>query len=123
MYQCGRLFAFPHSQGTDQALRNVVPSKHNSILYYDHNTFQLFEGKRRNTFVFLTRAPNDDSKYRSIQGRGSQARAREQTVQEGVNHEWVISIALNKFGGILARHVGRLNRESISGAVRWTLSF
>ena len=115
--QSGRLFAFPH-QTLDQVPRGVVPSKHNSILYYDHNTFQLFEGKRANTFVYITRAPNDDSRYRSTKGPGARARVREQTIHEEINREWIVSVALNKFSGALARSIGRLNREGISNAVR-----
>lgn len=112
----GRLFAFPH-QKAGQTPRGVVPSKHNSILYYDHNTFQLFEGKRANTFVYITRAPNDDTRYRSIKGTGARARMRELTIQDGVNCEWIVSVALNKFSDGLVRTVGRLNREAISHAV------
>ncbi len=112
----GRLFAFPH-QKADQVPRASVPSRHNSILYYDHNTFQLFEGKRANTFVYITRAPNDDGRYRSIKGSGARARVREQTIQEEVNREWIVSVALNKFSATLARSVGPLHREGISHAV------
>jgi hypothetical protein len=115
--QSARLFAFSHLQRADHAPRNMVPSKHDSTLYYDHNTFQLFEGKRGNTFIFIARAPNDDSKYRAIKAPGARARAREHTIQDGVNREWTVSVALQKFSGKLANYVGRLNREGMSNAV------
>lgn len=112
-----RLFSFPHTQKGDRSYRSVVPTKINSRLYYDQGTLQLYEGQRGNTFVFLTRSPNDDSRYRSIGGQGAQARERESTVKEGINYEWRTSIALNKFSQGLATHIGRLNREGISTAV------
>ena len=112
-----RLFSFPHSQKGDRGHRRVVPTKSNSRLYYDHNKLELYEGQRRDTFVFLNRSQGDDSKYRSIQGQGERARARQATIDAGVNYDWRTSIALAKFSQDLARHIGRLNREGVSAAV------
>lgn len=115
--RCGRLFAFPHTKTGMTDSRVIVPTKHNARLYYDRNAFQLYEGKKASTFVYLIRAPNDDSVYRNMEGKGNRARAREETIRDGTNQEWRTSIALNKFSQTLARHLGRLWREGISAAV------
>lgn len=118
----GRLFAFPHQKDQLRSSRVVVPTKHNARFIFNQSGFQLYEGSRANTFVFFTRGPNDDSKYRNTEGAGRKARLREQTIEEGINHEWRTSIALNKFSQGLARHVGRLHREGVVGAVSWCLT-
>lgn len=114
---CGRIFAFAHDKDAMMSSRVIVPTKHNSCLYYDKSSFQLYEGKRANTFVYLTRAVNDDSQYRHQQGRGRQARAREDTIMNGLNQEWRTSVALNKFSRDIQRHVGRVQREGVAAAV------
>lgn len=114
---CGRLFAIPHSKFARDSSRVIVPTKHNSCLYYDRNVFQLFDGKRGNTFVFIRRAATDDSGFRERKGKGEYARARENSVQEGINDEWKTSIALNKFSEPLAKHVGPVRLEGITAAV------
>lgn len=114
-----RLMAF-----TDQANRHrlVVPTKKNYKLYFDNSGFQLYEGKRANTFVFLNRAQQDTEKYRNIPGRADRIRGKEITLQDGTNHNWVASIALGKFSSNLARHIGRVNRNGVLAAVRFFIT-
>ena len=113
----GRLFAIPHQKYELRKPRIVVPTKHNARFIYHHGGFQLFDGTRGNTFVFFTSGPKDDSEYRNVEGQGRKARARDLTIQSGINHEWRASIALNKFSQSLATHIGRLHREGIVDAV------
>jgi hypothetical protein len=112
-----RLFAFPHTHHDRGGHRRVVPTKVNYRFFYDQGSFQLYERQRSNTFIYLVRSANDDSKYRNSKGTGSKARLREETIQDGVNSEWKVSIALNKFSDEIATQIGRVNRASISGAV------
>lgn len=113
-----RLFAFPHTQGDEAFQRRAVPTKMNYRLYCDDNNFQLFEGKRANTWVFLSRPGSDDSTYRNEPNQGDRRRQRQVTVDEGRNHDCIASIALDKYSRGLQRHVGRVNRSGIIGAVR-----
>ena len=113
-----RLFAFPHTHQDRGGHRRVVPTKVNYRLFYDHGRFQLYEGQRSNTFISLVRSANDESKYRNVKGAGNKARLREETIRDGINSEWRLSIALGKFSNEIATQIGRINRESISGAVR-----
>ena len=43
-------------------------------------------------------------------------------MKAGINHDFIASIALNKFSSALARHVGRVNRNPIIGAEIYTIS-
>jgi len=113
-----RLFAFSHSQGTERQSRMSLPTKITYRLYCDGNTFQLFEAKRSNTWIFITRGPSDDSSYRDVQNLGDRRRQRQKTLDEGTNAEFRVSIALDKFSRGLQRHVGRVNRNKLSAAVR-----
>lgn len=112
-----RLFAFPHSQGNESFQRRAVPTKINYRLYCDDNSLQLFEGKRANTWVFLSRPGSDDSTYRNEPNEGTRRRQRQATVDDGRNHDCIASIALGKYSRGLQRHVGRVNRSEILGAV------
>ena len=115
-----RLFAFPHSQGEETAHHLALPTKKNYRLYCDSNVFQLYESQRSNSWVFLKRAASDDSSYRNIVPIGSRRRARQVTIDIGVNFDCVASIALDKFSRDLQKHIGRVNRSGILGAVSIT---
>ena len=112
-----RLFAFPHTQGDESFQRRVVPTKMKYRLYCDDNTFQLYEGTRANTWVFLARPGSDDTAYRNEPNQGNQRRARQSTIDQGQNHDCVASIAMDKYSRGLQRHVGRVNRTGVLDAV------
>jgi hypothetical protein len=111
------LFAFPHSQGVETSQRRVVPTKVKYRLYCDGNVFQLFEEKRRNTWVFITRGASDDGSYRNTKNTGDRRRQRQITLDEGVNYDCRVSIALQKFSAPMQKHVGAVNRNGILAAV------
>ncbi|KAL9615082.1 MAG: hypothetical protein Q9167_000505 [Letrouitia subvulpina] len=117
-----RLFAFPHSQGTESMHRRAVPTKIGYRLYYDDTGFQLYEKHRANTWIFLAKPGMDDSSYRGLQNRGDRRRSKEATLEIGLNHDWIASFALNKFSGGLAKHVGRVNRDPIAAAEIYVIS-
>jgi regulator of nonsense transcripts 1 len=120
-----RLFAFPHSQGDETSHRLALPTKMNYRLYCDGNVFQLFEGTRSNSWVYIVRSASDDSGYRNQGSIGDKRRARQATINSGVNFDCRASIALDKFSRRLQSHVGRVNRSGILGAVSnqtWTAS-
>src|SRR5438045_405163 len=72
-----RLFAFPHFQGDETSYRLALPTKMNYRLYCDENVFQLFEGKRANTWVFIGRSASNDSKYRTKRSIVDRKRAQQ----------------------------------------------
>ena len=112
-----RLFAFPHTQGNESFQRRAVPTKMNYRLYCDDSNLQLYETTRANTWVFLTRPAADDSTYRAEPNQGDRRRQRQVTVDQGQNHDCVASIALDKYSRGLQRHIGRVNRAGVLGAV------
>ena len=112
-----RMFAFPHSQSDESYKRHAVPTKINYRLYCDENALRLYEGQRGNTWVFLARPGSDDSAYRSEQNQGNRRRERQSTVDRGENYDCIASIALGKYSQNLQRHIGRVNRNGILGAV------
>lgn len=112
-----RVFAFPQSQGSESTRYRVVPTKVNYRLFCDGSTFQLYEQRRANTWIFLTHGPNDDSSYRNMKSEGDRRRQKQNTVDSGVNAECRASVALNKISSDVQRHVGRVNRQPILGAV------
>ena len=111
------LFAFPHTHRMISGHRRMVRTKKNYRLYYDQSTFQLYQTHRRDTFIYFARAANDLSKYQNVQGAANRARARQETISAGINSDWIVSIALGKFSGDLATHMGRVNREPVISAV------
>jgi hypothetical protein len=113
-----RLFAFPHSQGRESQSRLILPTKVNYHLYYDDNTFQLYEGHRANSWVFITRGASDDSSYRNLEGVRSRRQARQTTLDDGTNFDFRTSVALDKFSSRLKSHIGRVWRNGVLGAVR-----
>lgn len=113
-----RVFAFPQSQGSQSSQYRVMPTKVNYRLFSDGSVFQLYNNRRADTWVFLTHGPSDDSSYRNEPSKGNQRRQKQKTVDDGVNSECRASIALNKISSIIQKHVGRVNRQAITGAVR-----
>lgn len=112
-----RLFAFPHTRAEGNSHRLALPTKLNYRIFCDENIFQLFDTKRGNTWVYIARGPSNDGSYRSTEGRGDKRRQRQQTVNEGLNFDFRASVALNKFSRGLQKHVGRVNRNGVLGAV------
>lgn len=112
-----RLFAFPHSQGTETQSRMSLPTKKTYRLYCDEGAFQLFEGQRGNTWIYIARGPSDNSSYRSTENIGDRRRQRQETIDSGRNFDFRVSIALDKFSRGLQKHVGRVNRNGLSAAV------
>ncbi|KAL9117135.1 MAG: hypothetical protein Q9187_006333, partial [Circinaria calcarea] len=90
-----RLFAFPHTQGTESFQRRAVPTKANYRLYCDDNVLQLYEGKRANTWIWLARPGSDDTTYRNQENEGHRRRERQATIMRGENYDCVASIALD----------------------------
>ncbi|KAK4144578.1 RNA dependent RNA polymerase-domain-containing protein [Dichotomopilus funicola] len=117
-----RLFAFPHSQGTETQSRTSLPTKKTYQLFCDDGIFQLFEGQRANTWVYIARGRSDDSTYRSTENVGDRRRQRQETVDAGKNFDYRVSIALNKFSSGLQKHVGRVNRNGLSAAEIYVIS-
>lgn len=112
-----RVFSFPHSKESSNAARRVIPTKVNYRLYCDDNTFQLYENRRAQTWIFLTRGALDDSTYRNVKDRGDRRRVKQASVDTGTNYECRASIDLGRMGRDIQRHMGRINRAGIEGAV------
>ena len=117
-----RLFSFPHSQQDMATHRRSLTTKVDYRLYFDDGGLQLYETKRANTWVFLTKPGSNDASYKAIEGIGQRRRARDATIEQGTNHDWVISIAVNKFSANLAKHVGRVNRNPVVGVEIYVIS-
>lgn len=112
-----RVFALPHSQGTHSPAYKVLPTKANYRIYSDEHVFQVYQEKRGNTWIFLRRPQNDDSLYRNEKSKGDKRRMRDETVQEGINHECKASIALDKVSRDIRKHVGRVQQNGVLDAV------
>ncbi|KXT15516.1 hypothetical protein AC579_3380 [Pseudocercospora musae] len=117
-----RVFAIPRSSDTESPSCKVMPTKATYRLYCDDTVFQLYESKRANTFVFLTKGPLDSSSYRDTTVRAEQRRQKQQTLDDGINFECRASIALQKISAQVAKHVGRLNRAGIIAAEIYVIS-
>ncbi|EXK24346.1 hypothetical protein FOMG_18917 [Fusarium oxysporum f. sp. melonis 26406] len=118
----GRLFAFPHSQGPQKQHRLALPTKMQYQLYCDGNLFQLFEKKRSNSWVFLTRPGHNDEEYRNIQNQGDRRRKQQAVIDKGKQAEVCASIALDKFSRSLQTHIGRVNRSPVTAAEIYVIS-
>ncbi len=117
-----RLFSFAHSQEDFVTYRRSLPTFVNYRLYFDDGGLQLYQTKRQDTWIFIRRPGTDDSSFRAIEDRGDRRRVRNSTVEAGTNSELIISVALGKFSGGLARHMGRVHREPIIGAEVYVIS-
>lgn len=113
----GRLFAFPHTQGSQRQARLTRPTKMSYQLYCDGNVFQLFEKQRANSWIYLARPGKNDEEYRHIQDQGERRRKRQEVINRGSEAEVCASIALDKFSKQLQTHIGRVNRSPILAAV------
>jgi RNA dependent RNA polymerase len=112
-----RVFALPRSQGYQSAGYRVMPTKHNYRLYCDDLVFQLYELKRGNTFIFLTRGPSDEASFRNLKSQGDKRRQKQLTIEDGTNFDCRVSVALQKISKGIQSHVGRMNRAGIQAAV------
>ena len=117
-----RLFSFPHSQQDMATHRRSLNTKVDYRLYFDDGGFQLYETKRANTWVFLGKPGSNEASYKGIEGTGHRRRARNATMEQGSNCDWVISIALDKFSSNLAKHVGRVKRNAVVGVEVYVIS-
>jgi regulator of nonsense transcripts 1 len=109
-----RVLALPQSQGPDSPHYRVAPTTLRYRLYCDETTFQLYDGKRQNTFVFLKRDVRNSS-----QGNNNNKEDRRWLGQSnGAN--FMASIALDKLGKGIQTHVGRIYRARILAAVSGT---
>ncbi|KAK3366566.1 RNA dependent RNA polymerase-domain-containing protein, partial [Podospora didyma] len=117
-----RLFAFPHTKGEERSSRLCLPTKINYQLYCDDNVFQLFENHRSNTWVYISRGPSNDSQYRNVVSTGDRRRARQGTIDKGVNVDFRTSVALDKFSKGLQTHIGRVNRNGVMGVEVYVIS-
>ena len=111
-----RLFAFPHFQENPEFHRCVVPTKRTYRLYCDDHSFQLYQGQRGNTWIFITRPGSNNATYQSIQNRGDKRRQRQATLDAGPNRDFVTSVALDKCSRGLQTHIGRVIRNPIMAA-------
>jgi regulator of nonsense transcripts 1 len=115
-----RLFAFPHTQGTETQSRMSLPTKMTYQLYCDEGTLELFEGQRANTWIWIGRGRSDDSSYRNTENVSDRRKKRQETIDSGKNFDNRVSIALDKFSSGLRRHVGKVKRNGLSAAVSST---
>jgi regulator of nonsense transcripts 1 len=115
-------FAFPHSQGLQSPNYKMLPTKVNYKLFCDEHVFQLYEGQRRNTWIFLKRPQADDSLYRSEKNQGDQRRTRDRTLRDGTNFDCKVSIALDKVSRGLQQHIGKVQQNGVLGAEIYVIS-
>ncbi|KAI1311760.1 RdRP-domain-containing protein [Xylaria venustula] len=76
----------------------------------------LFEGERRNTWIYIRRGGSDDSSYRNATSIGGRRRQRQTSLDCGLNFEFVASIALDKFSRNLLGHIGRVGNNGVLAA-------
>ncbi|KAL2063554.1 hypothetical protein VTL71DRAFT_5359 [Oculimacula yallundae] len=117
-----RVFAFPHSQGTEMSQRLSLPTPKGYRLYCDAKVFQLFQRARGNTWIHLANAVSDDSSYRNAETERGRRHGRQNTLDAGINVDCRASIALDKFSRGLQKHIGRVNRAGILGAEIYVIS-
>jgi regulator of nonsense transcripts 1 len=118
-----RVFAIPHSKGSDSCSYKVLPTKINYRLYCDEHHFRLYERKRGNTWIFMTRPQVDDSLFRNEKRTLNHRRKKQQTIDDAKNFDCVISVALDKIGRDIHKHVGQVQRQGILNAVSCKPSF
>ncbi|GMF97249.1 unnamed protein product [Aspergillus oryzae] len=95
--RCVLAFGFLQTQNQENALERIFLSGVNYKLHFNHTTLQLYNGRRQNTFIWIGQPGINDASFRQVKGKANRARQRHQTIVEGVNHDWVISIALERF--------------------------
>jgi hypothetical protein len=112
-----RVFALPHSQGVESATYCVTPTTVNYRLYCDESNFWLYDDKRANTFVFLTRGQIDKTSFRNMKRKEDRRKQKQVTIDGSINFDCRASIALNKISADIQQHVGRVHRAGIIAAV------
>lgn len=112
-----RVFAFPHSQGSQSSSYKAIPTKVNYRLFCDEQVFQLYERKRANTWIYLRQSHGDDSRYRNEKSMGEKRRLREQTIQDQTNFDCQASVNLGKIGKDVQQHIGRVQKAGVLGGV------
>ncbi|RDI82319.1 Methylisocitrate lyase [Venturia inaequalis] len=117
-----RIFAFPHSQGSESVNYKVAPTKINYRLYFDGHSFQLYNNKRADTWIYLNRGPMNDTSFRNAQTTGEYRRGRQTTLDDGGNFECRASVALNKISSSIQKHVGRVRTAGIQNAEIYVIS-
>ncbi|RDW87959.1 hypothetical protein BP5796_03653 [Coleophoma crateriformis] len=117
-----RVFALPQSQGVDSVQYRVKPTTVHYRLYCDESSFQLYDRKRDNTFIFLTRSQIDKSSLWRSKGKGDRRRQKQVTIDESVNFDYRASIALDKISKDVQTHVGKINRAGILAAETYVIS-
>lgn len=114
-----RMFAFPHTHVEHAMHGSVVPTVKTYRLYCDDHSLQLYQNQRGNTWVFLTKPGSDNTSYRDINNKGDKRRQRQKTVDMGVNQDFILSVALDKFSKELQGHMGRVKGKPILAAVSY----
>ena len=112
-----RLFAFPHSLESKESHRCVVPTSKTYRLYCDEHSFQLYQVHRGNTWIHIRRPGSANVTYQNLRNQGDRRRQRQETVNLGINHDFVTSVALDKFSRGLQTQIGRVNRNPTMAAV------
>jgi hypothetical protein len=115
-----RVFALPHSQGSTSPDYRVLPTKKDYRLYCDEGVFQLYQLKRANTWIYLAKSQMNDESYRNEQNPGDRRRKKQQTIEAETNFDCRASVALDKIGRGIQKHVGKVNRAGILSAVSHT---
>ena len=112
-----RLFAFPHSLESKESHRCVVPTKKTYRLYCDEHSFQLYQGQRGSTWIYIKQPGSDNATYQNLRNQGDRRRQRQATVDVGINHDFVTSVALDKFSRGLQTHIGKVRGNPVLAAV------
>lgn len=111
-----RVLALPQSNGVDSLLYRARVTTSHYRLYCDEASFQLYDGKRQNTFIWLKQRQAEEFSLTSKK-KISSSRTRYVIEDNSVASECMASIALDKLSQNIQRHVGRVNRTGILAAV------
>ncbi|TID15666.1 Methylisocitrate lyase [Venturia nashicola] len=117
-----RVFAFPHSQGGESVNYKVTPTKINYRLYFDGHSFQLYNNKRADTWIYLNRGPTNDTSIQNARSTGEFRRGKQMTLDDGRNFECRASVALNKISSSIQKHVGRVRTAGVPNAEIYVIS-
>jgi regulator of nonsense transcripts 1 len=115
-----RVFALPQSKGSDSTTYRVRPTTVKYRLYHDEANFWLYDDKRQNTFIYLTRGPMDKSSFKNLENKGDRRRQKQATIDASINFDCRASIALDKISKDIQDHVGLVRRAGIHAAVSET---
>lgn len=115
-----RVLALPRSSDGD--FYAVSHTKITSNIYCDDGVFQLYEGKRANTFVYLTRGAINTAVVSNDPNPGERRRQRHTAVEAGKDFECRASVALQKISAGVQKHIGRLNWSGIMSAEIFVIS-